>query len=379
MREARQESRVLRILVATRGNEIRNIKSVLDALDKKHEVAILETQKAAHPFWFNFIYASEEYHFYKTLPQGSYWKERIFNVPFAFPKWLRWSFLRHLKRCYVPPESIVRHLKQLSPDIVLATNLMFVPHWEDYDYALAAKQLGIPLIGFVPAWDTLTTKTKIQVMPDLIFCWNENHKQELVKYHKVAENIISIVGSYKFEQWFSRQLPQRKDKFCARYKLNPNQPILTYLCSSPAIEPNEEGYIIEWANHYKDYQIIIKPHPDKPLELKNLRVPNPQAIVIHDPRESVNCYAHSAAVYGISTSAFIECLLVGTPVYATLNGEHEKQLNCLHFQQLQSLLNGNGVKEIKTWLGVQEQLPSLLVLKSIEVMLKQKKWQKNLF
>lgn len=358
----------MKILILSRGNNLRYIDCLSDQLTL-HKVFFHASQYIINHSWlFKLIYFAEEYKFFhKTLShQADYWKNRIFkSTDPSFPYWGRWSILQYLKRFYVPNHKAIKILSDTNPDIVLSTSLIYPPWQEDYWLALAAKLLNIPLIGFVLTWDNLTTKSLIQVMPDLIFCWNKFHKRELMEYHKVSEDRIEMVGPYTLEKWLKPQKATRRDKFCERYKLNPQRPILTYLCSSPAIAGDkEEKKVLEWASAHEDYQIIVRPHPDNPIELTNKWVPNPAAVTIGGG-DAFDTYFHSEKLFCLNTSAAIEAMLIGKPVEAI--DPAGTNTDSIHYRELRPFWDGeNHTEEIRTWLGVQDKLPSVLIKEKIE-------------
>src|SRR3990167_1232421 len=184
---------------------------------------------------------AEEVEFYRKLPQAKYWKERIYH-DYPFPKWLgQITPLKYLKKLYKPPKSAYDYLLKEKPDAVICSTLMLMPQYADYDLAVVAKKLGIPVIGIVPTLDSLTTKTKVQVKPDLMFCWSEFHKQELIKYHSIDPQTIHCVGTYTHEAFLKLNSPTRKDKFFEKWGLDENKKVITFISSSPATVGDETG------------------------------------------------------------------------------------------------------------------------------------------
>lgn len=348
----------MKILVATRGNEIYHIESFLLKLQKKYTVDFYMGQKANHPEWFQLARYAEDYNFYfKTLQgQGEYWKERIFDGC-PFPRALVMDTFFADKQSFKPAQKYYDLVSQY--DIVIATSLFLAPLYDDFDLCVAAKKLGKPLIGFVSTWDTPTTKCKIQVMPDMLFCWNEQHKEQLITYHGVPEHIIYPIGDYCHEKFMTPN-PMQRHTFLERLGLAHDARFVTYLCSSTTMIGNEdEARIIhELSQQHQDTTLLVKVYPKKPIpELHN---------VIAVEGYSDEIYSYSDAIYGINTSAMIEAMLVGAKVYAIPHPEERKK--SLHFAMLEPiLLDGLGYQKIKQWLGMQEKNPSDLALERVEM------------
>lgn len=347
----------MKILVVSRANEEEYLAPILNRLSINHEVLFVSTPEAPKPLWFRIGMAIREYQFYfkKLIDQSSFWKERVILVRSPLPKWLLFSPFKYLTNFYKPHEEIVNKVRELQPDIVLATSVLFYPAFRDYDYMLAAEQFGIPLVGFVLTLDNLTNKSIIQVEPDLMFCWNDQHEQELIKYHDFKGKIVKV-GPLKFEKWLLPQEPSNRKEFCTLYGLDPSQEIHTYLCSSMAIAPNEENDILEWTESHIDHQMLIKAHPNKPLHSSDLKIIS---------GDSLNIYYHSDYLYGINSSCFIEAMLMGKKINILYKKAYkDRQVGSLHFQALRPALEGT--IPIRKFLGIQNKLPSQLIVEYLE-------------
>ena len=194
-----------KILIITRGQEDRHLESVIKKLKEDNSIAVLRAAPITLPWWYKTICQIEEYDFYyrRMKEQIPYYQERAFN---SYPKWLRKIVrfipnLGFLKRFHKAPKAVYDQLKELKPDMVIATSLMLLLDYEDFYYALAAKELKIPLIGFAPSWDSLTNKTFINPIPDIFFVWNSAHEEQAIKYHKIPKDIIKKVGPYTHEKF----------------------------------------------------------------------------------------------------------------------------------------------------------------------------------
>lgn len=364
--------------------ELNRVEKIIEKLRNEHIVEIITDRDFGltdYPLWYRFLCWVEDYRFYwKTLKhQSPHWKNRIFrDYPDWFKKWkcYQWfPFPRFFRRFYSPPKRVFDELKKIRPDVLCVTSLAFTLYHPDHDFAIAAKRMNIPVVSFIPTWDNLTTKTKIYPIADLYFAWNNWHKKELIEYHNVPSERIKIIGAFIFEQWLYDLQPTPREEFCKRYGFNPAQSIECYLGTSPALLTNEENIILQFLKRYKDYQWIIRPHPDAFIDENKLMNEDNYVRVIPSRGENsfqnlqlaFDTYYHSSAVHGINTSAFIEALLTGTITFYVRTDMPDLQENCLHFQQLMPLLNNpEGSKWLMKHLGFQEEFPSLLAKNIIE-------------
>lgn len=322
-----------KIVVVTRENEWEKLKPVIDRL----KCDVWQTGRVVRPSWFVQAVEAELGYFYANMgEQGAYWRERFIT---------RTDHIRRLMKADLPviPE-VFNRLETVKPDFLFVTNLMFEPIYRDYDYAVAAKKLGIPIVAFVNRLDGLTTKGPMQVEPDRVYCWNEGHKQELMKYHNVTEEKIHTVGAWSFEQWTESKEPRQKK--------------WAYVCSSPNIVDNEHDYISEWLEYDvpKDVKPVLVPYPGQTIGSHTLSCMNDK-----DFESKYHLYSTCERVYGINSSAMIEAMLVGTPAYA-IEGEADKTTNCLHYKHLQPFLNGYHTGFRKA-MGFTDVLPSELIAK----------------
>lgn len=98
---------------------------------------------------------------------------------------------------------MVRQIRALHPSAVLVAYRGQPPGSPDIDYLKAAKKLGIPTIISVASWDSLTTKGKIHLAPDVLLVWNEKQRKDAVRYHHLNPEIVRIVGAFQFDEWFA--------------------------------------------------------------------------------------------------------------------------------------------------------------------------------
>ena len=252
-------------------------------------------------------------------------------------------------------------LRAERPDIVLVTPLVFLGGAQA-DYVKSARALGIP-VGFpVFSWDNLTTKGVIHVQPDRVFVWNDLQKKEAVNFHAVPEDRIVVTGAPRFDEFIAMTPGSTRDEFCAQHRLDPAQPILTYLCSSDFVAGDEAAFVRRWVEEVRQEaalrhcNIVIRPHPraatgwdafdaggwphvavalSKRMKSKTVNVDQALFDAIH----------HGAAVIGLNTSAQIEAGILGKPVYTILApGLERGQQGTLHFHYL--LRDGGGFVEV---------------------------------
>ena len=261
------------------------------------------------------------------------------------------GLLRLTERAIPSDPAHDRFLAAERPDVVLVTPLVSLGSGQT-EWVKSARKLAIP-IGFpVFSWDNLTTKGLIHELPDRVYVWNEIQKREAIDYHGVCEEAIEVTGAPRFDA-FCRLTPKRdRQRFCEKYGLRPDRPILTYLCSSEFVAEHEAAFVSRWIGEVRQEpslagcNIVVRPHPRSEAQWAGVdRSAWPQVALtmpkqMNADRLLYDTLFHSAAVVGLNTSAQIEAALLGKPVFTMLAPGFERgQQGTLHFRYL---LAGDG-------------------------------------
>jgi len=266
--------------------------------------------------------------------------------------------LRRLERGIPVSPDLRRYIRDRSPDVVIITPLVELGS-PQMDHLMAAKSLGARTALGVASWDHLSSKALIRNLPDVILVWNEIQKQEAIGMHGIAANRVVVTGAHCYDQWFGRAPSRSRESFCSRVGLRTDRPFIVYLCSSlfrnTASEP---AFVERWVEkirtssdpRLKDIGILIRPHPARPDEWKQLDLSGFKNIAFWGEHpvdeEAKNDYFdsmyYSAAVVGLNTSAFLEAAVVGKPVHTVLDQEisRDNQEGTIHFHYLLDVNGG---------------------------------------
>jgi hypothetical protein len=245
--------------------------------------------------------------------------------------------LRTLERGIPASTDLERYIASHHADAVLVTPLIELGS-PQMDHLAAAKALGMRTALPVASWDHLSSKAVIRNMPDLLLVWNEIQKQEAIEMHGVPADRIAVTGAHPYDQWFDRAPSRSRESFCSRIGLRSDRPFVLYLCSSlfrgTASEP---AFVERWVEairtntdpRLQDIGILIRPHPARPEEWKQIDLSGFKNIVFWGEHpvdeEAKNDYFdsmyYSAGVVGLNSSGFLEASVVGKPVKTVLD-EH---------------------------------------------------------
>ncbi|RJP59817.1 MAG: FkbM family methyltransferase [Candidatus Auribacter fodinae] len=245
------------------------------------------------------------------------------------------------------------HIRAINPDMVLVTPL---PDSSNHmlDILQSARRLGIKTGVCVASWDNLTNKGYIQIQPDFVIIWNEIQKQEAIGLHGIPEDRIYLTGAQLFDQWFEYKPTITREQFMAQAGLDPNSPLILYVCSSVFIAKEECRFVLHWmenlreSSHKAIYKaaVMVRPHPANVNQWMSVDFDGFENAVIW-PRfgavpmqdDSKMDYFHSLyfadLIVGANTSAFLEGGILGKPVFTVLAPDFkETQYGTLHFPYL---------------------------------------------
>jgi hypothetical protein len=282
---------------------------------------------------------------------------------------------RRLEDAIPTSREVDRYVRELAPDIVLATGT-FRHVSPEVELLKSARRLGIPSGVFVTSWDNLTNKGSLKFTPERVFVWNEVQAREAVELHRIPRERVRTTGAHVFDDWFERRPSRSREQFLAQLGLEPSQPYLVYVCSSGNVaRPGEVEFVSRWIEALRSsanerlrrINVIVRPHPndrqwlDVKLEYENTVLWPAQGIhpIAAEARaDFFDTLAYSAAVVGINTTAMIEAAIVGKSVLTVLVPEFAQETT-LHFHHL--LAENGGFLQVATTLEEHaEQLGRVL-------------------
>lgn len=132
-----------------------------------------------------------------------------------------------------------RLYERYRPDAVLFTKLFST----NIHMVKEAKKRGIKTICFVEAWDNLSSKGPLSVIPDGLLVWNEFMKQEAVEYHDFPEDRVHVVGIPQFDIYHDPKRFLSRREFFERHGLDPDLKLITYAVAAGEIAPREPEVI----------------------------------------------------------------------------------------------------------------------------------------
>ena len=247
-------------------------------------------------------------------------------------------------------------LTRERPDVALfasATN----PRAPQQDHLRSARALGIRTGICVYSWDHLSSKTRIRVVPDRVFVWNDTQKREAIELHGLPADRVIVTGAQVYDQWFGRQPSRTRAEFSTSVGLPSNVDLILYVCSALTPDPRESRFVRHWLQalrgsndpRVRQAAVLIRPHPERREEWRDVDWGDLGPVVIagrnpltpDSKADYFDALYYSGAVVGLVTSAFLEAAIVGRPVLTVTPPElHAHQRGMLHFRYLLEIEDG---------------------------------------
>jgi hypothetical protein len=233
---------------------------------------------------------------------------------------------------HLPTSSDVRaFLESESPDVIALASLT-VSRSSAMDQLKAARSLGIPTVAAIQSWDHLSSKAPLHIATDATLVWNDVQKREAVEMHGLSPASVIVTGAQCYDQCFAWQPTRSRDEFCAGLGLDPARPFILYVCSamSPVPYPVEPHFVRQWIEALRSSSdpalrnagILVRPHPERMREWDGVSLEGFEQVAMQGgapistdaKADYFDSLAHSAAVVGLCTSAFLEAAIFGRPV-----------------------------------------------------------------
>jgi hypothetical protein len=218
-------------------------------------------------------------------------------------------------------------LRELDPCLVVSMNAPFAV---EPGVTIAARRLGIPVVGAVPSWDNVTTKHRLVLRHDAYIVWSEQLARELGElYPRASDAPVHIVGAPQFDVFSDPRFEEPREAFCARHGLRADRPIVTYALGSPNFFAEDHG-ALEFARRVVagelgDIQVLVRPHPlfdFTELDEKFAGL-GPQVVVqgvhhlvqdVDATRDWVSTFRWSDVVVNLSSTVTVDASLFDRPV-----------------------------------------------------------------
>ncbi len=281
--------------------------------------------------------------------------------------------------------SIKKIINKISPDILLIGDTQTPISFTYSIYGLINKSY---VIGNVRTWDHLTKNGPL--IPNLseYWVWNDTMKNEMTKFHNVKTDLINVIGSPQFDNYFNIK-NLNVDSILESHGIKSNENIILFGSNrfhrgigEPSIAKHIAEKIKSFSYSKSNFQMVIRSHPmDQDFEkrfedLKNysfvklLKTPNIDNFDPIEYKEDGYLMASLLAkskmlICGQSTLA-IDASCTNTPIInLAFEGQEDvpdllSVSNRYHVNHYQDLLKTEGTKLVSNFQELDNQILNYL-------------------
>jgi hypothetical protein len=217
------------------------------------------------------------------LKYGKWWKfaiKRISNRIFA-PFYTTQKVIRFFDKFVDLDEGVVKLLDKYKPDLVVVPDIVFPP---DRVFLRAAKRKGFFVVGMIRAWDNLTSKGVIQIIPDKLIVHTNIMKEQAYRLSGVPEKDIVVTGIPNYDIFFKPRNINR-EQFLKQFNIPSDHkvvlcaPFLYSHVKSAQIIINELIKAIQSGRLPSNTHLLVRYRPGVPEIPKELFIKSPNLTI----------------------------------------------------------------------------------------------------
>jgi UDP-N-acetylglucosamine:LPS N-acetylglucosamine transferase len=163
---------------------------------------------------------------------------------------------------YVAPPLLER-LQRERPALALANTQMHsvVP------FVLAARRLGLPVVGHIASWDHTVGKGIVPPALRRYIVQNDVMRDDLVRYHAVQRDRIVVTGWPQTDVFHRRRPRDDYERVIRALGLDPSRPVVLVMGNSPTNAPYEHRFVERLVSWWETsgagarFSLLFRPHP----------------------------------------------------------------------------------------------------------------------
>lgn len=166
------------------------------------------------------------------------------------------------KRRYVSSALVQRMRAECS--LVVLANVQSHPA---VPFLLAARRLGIPVVGYVSSWDHTVGKGLVSSHVTRYVVQNDVMRDDLVRYHGVDPERVTVTGWPQTDVFQPRRPLGEYEAVLAQLDLVPGVPIVLVAGNTPTNAPYEGIFVERLVDWWRStgvggrLQLLFRPHP----------------------------------------------------------------------------------------------------------------------
>ena len=172
---------------------------------------------------------------------GGFWKNMLMVAGL-----LPWGGFQTLNRLSAPwlfhHGYYQRIFEDEKPHLVISTCFTL----EDFLMLYQAGRKGIPSLFLGESWQNFITDGRFPVRADKIAVWSEMMAEEAIRCHNFKERDVIVTGIPLYDEYCFHTKFMSREEFGIYKDIPERAKIITYICSSGGVIPQEQKLIDEW-------------------------------------------------------------------------------------------------------------------------------------
>lgn len=161
-------------------------------------------------------------------------------------------------------QPVREQLRALRPDLLVATSSVV---WEEQPYILAARDLGIRVLGCILSFDNLTSRGALPVYDDYVV-WNERMRDLVLRIYEPGPAArVVITGTPQFDFHIRESYREPRAGVLARLGIQAGERFILYAANARQFTPSEPALVAAFAAECSRtpalaaHRIVVRLHP----------------------------------------------------------------------------------------------------------------------
>lgn len=230
--------------------------------------------------------------------------------------------------------------EQYRPDLVVTSTAGFFHAEAPVVYA--ARRRRVPVMAVDLVWDNLSSKYRTIRPVDFLTAWNQDMREEAVRYHGLLPERVPVCGAVQFDWYFANGGLPARPAFLVGIGADPARRLVTLATAPLTVYPSTERIVerlaraVEGAELGAPAQLLVRVHPrDEVARYERWR--RPPLVLVEKPvariaaaagtpvfdafapteanrRHLAATLAHSDVLVNFASTTTIEACIFDTPV-----------------------------------------------------------------
>jgi CDP-Glycerol:Poly(glycerophosphate) glycerophosphotransferase len=233
---------------------------------------------------------------------------------------------------FSPRRHVPRRLEETMRRDCSALVLSNVQPQSAVPYLAAARRLDLPVVAHVASWDHTVGKGVISPHCDLYVVQNEVMREDLRRYHDIAQERVVVTGWPQTDLFEQRRPRARYEELLRSYALDPGRPLVLVMGNTPTNAPYEDrfvGRLVSWWDEgaRERLQLLFRPHPrDREWRGRFEAASGREGIFVQEPSytdldELATLLQHGDAVVANAGTILLDALVNDRPAVCVLYDE----------------------------------------------------------